>query len=296
MLVACLEALSQFFYGHPTVAEGDITLAELFKKLLNDKSFFLRDLLGIPLPALSPNPINPDVLGKALKPGFTESRPEVALSPGPVAETSNDPAVSQVYWEDIAGIEDTLTAIVESDSNDELGWLAALVKTLLNNLCAFIFAVTELRRFFHGTGSSPTWHPTAFVISGSNTPVIHLTQAQVDSIKAWLPSALPSPVASHVKLDRFFKNVTTVNTDGSHGLLFKTQHFGLPDNVERAFAELVFNSITSGEHGTSTHQSSPNRSVHQYTPPGFSDDFRKVFSLRLAAAQTRPALPTGDEL
>ncbi|KZT61425.1 hypothetical protein CALCODRAFT_506218 [Calocera cornea HHB12733] len=373
-LVACLEGLSQFFYGHSTRGEGDITLAELLKKLLNDKSFFLRDRLG-----------------KALKPGFQESRPAAALVPGAVTDTTRppvdpsglsiQPAASNPgpHVEDIAGIEDTLTAIIESDSNDDLGWLPALVKTLLNNLSAFVFAVTELRRFFHGThlSAATVWRPTAFVISGRNAPVIHLSQDQVNHIQAWLTSALPSPVSSMVKLERLYKNLSTVglsahyhceailmalmrqaidpqplcsitgcthfdgrcllfrqvskslplsgalshtfplavcpkkacahcafsalfahpfvvNTDGSHGLLFKTQHFALPDAVERGFAELLLNSITSGEHGMGTHQSSPNRSVHQYTPPGFSSDFETIFSLRLAAAQPRPATPSQE--
>ncbi|KZT47804.1 hypothetical protein CALCODRAFT_539652, partial [Calocera cornea HHB12733] len=206
ILVACLEALSQFFYGHPPRTAGDISLADLLKRILNDKTFALRELLSDPL-----------LPAKSVKQGFREDHPQAALTNTSVTISPESPApasashalISATFVDDTPEIEDVLTAIVESDSNDDFGWVSGLVKTLINNLCGFVFAVTELRAFFKGKTPLQPWKPSAFVIAGRNAPLFRLDTEVVDNIKEWLASNLPGPVASNAKLQRFYANVTT---------------------------------------------------------------------------------------
>ncbi|KZT47809.1 hypothetical protein CALCODRAFT_513578 [Calocera cornea HHB12733] len=70
------------------------------------------------------------------------------------------------------------------------------------------------------------------------------------------------------------------NTDGTHGLGFKTRFFGLSDDVMQQFADLLLETIKKKDTGSQTQQSSPNRSLHGGgTPPKASLNAQRVFEV-----------------
>ncbi|KZT56389.1 hypothetical protein CALCODRAFT_509466 [Calocera cornea HHB12733] len=70
------------------------------------------------------------------------------------------------------------------------------------------------------------------------------------------------------------------NTDGTHGLGFKTRFFGLTDDAMRQFSDLLLETIKRQDTGSQTQQSSPNRSLHGGgTPPKASMNAKRVFEV-----------------
>ncbi|KZT59691.1 hypothetical protein CALCODRAFT_507398 [Calocera cornea HHB12733] len=263
-----------------------------------------------------------NVLGRLLGDGkvglivFLESKTHAGFQESGT-NTADDPNRTTTTIEgDTSALEEEQSMLIDADGEDEnLGQLGTMVATTLNNLCGFLFAAREVKKYYDPSSDIEGLNPSYFLISGEKTPKFFLTKEEVEKVKAWAASLPIDKRAWHglKKLHMFLSKAPTgvtctyhcesilmatgpdiavcakkallahphvFTTDGTHGLGFKTRFFGLTDEVMRLYSDLVLETIKKKDSGTQTQQSSPNRSLHGGgTPPKASMNAKRVFDV-----------------
>ncbi|EJU02120.1 hypothetical protein DACRYDRAFT_15519 [Dacryopinax primogenitus] len=116
------------------------------------------------------------------------------------------------------------------------------------------------------------------------------------SLSRAIPIAVcPKKACAHCAFTALYGHQHYVNTDGSHGIGFRTKLFGLHQDAERRFATLLLHSLLYPDDVPKTNESSPNKSLAGATPPTASEKLMNMYGAAKSLARLSQNQETDDE-